>query len=119
MPGGFFRFTLQSEKKTFGGKKKKGHSLFSGPIKHVTPIRPSVTATCQKITSSSFEAYLKQFFMDSDFQVNYFDLYRIFFVSEYEFAPRLSGGTGVRNDILELRRALSLFRLTLKILLGS
>ena len=30
MPGGFFRPILQSEKKTFGGQKKKG-SLFSGP----------------------------------------------------------------------------------------
>ena len=60
-------------------------------IKHVTPIRPSVTVTCQKITANSFEAYFKQFFMDTDFQVNYFDLYRIFFVGEYEFTSRLSG----------------------------
>ena len=30
MPGGLFRPTLQSEKKTFGGQKK-AHSLFSGP----------------------------------------------------------------------------------------
>ena len=30
-PEGLFRPTLQSEKKTFGGQKKKAHSLFSGP----------------------------------------------------------------------------------------
>ena len=30
-PGGLIWPTLQSEKKTFGGKKKKAHSLFSGP----------------------------------------------------------------------------------------
>ena len=31
LPGGLIRPTLQSEKKTFGGQKKKAHSLFSGP----------------------------------------------------------------------------------------
>ena len=31
LPGGLFWPTLQSEKKTFWGQKKKGHSLFSGP----------------------------------------------------------------------------------------
>ena len=31
LPGGLFWLTLQSEKKTFWGQKKKGHSLFSGP----------------------------------------------------------------------------------------
>ena len=32
LPGGLIRPTLQSEKKTFGGQKKKTHSLFSGPF---------------------------------------------------------------------------------------
>ena len=40
LPGGLIRPTLQSEKKTFGGQKKKAHSLFSGPTWDYIPWVP-------------------------------------------------------------------------------